>query len=178
MTNSLTATPTDSREGDFHAGHSSILEPPEGPDSAHGSRRQRRVGEGDDESASSSVCPPVRPSPEPASAWVTSRSSALRTRVRRPGDTLDPGSVRLRPAAGCLGRHRAGRAGHPHFPAPVCPDTMMASGWSWGVPARSLGAIRSRKMRALSALERTYRVRSASVTQYPAVRPGGGHTRR
>lgn len=37
----------------------------------------------------------------------------LRTPVRRPGDTHDPGSIRLRFAAGRLGRHRAGRTGQP-----------------------------------------------------------------
>jgi hypothetical protein len=34
MTNSLTATPTSLQEPDVHPGHSPILEPPEGPESA------------------------------------------------------------------------------------------------------------------------------------------------
>ncbi|MCQ1580412.1 hypothetical protein [Streptomyces parvus] len=34
MTSPLTATPTDPQETDFHPGHTPILEPPEGPDSA------------------------------------------------------------------------------------------------------------------------------------------------
>ncbi|MGW6145807.1 hypothetical protein [Streptomyces sp. NPDC055140] len=34
MTTSLTAAPTNPQENDFHPGHSPILEPPEGPESA------------------------------------------------------------------------------------------------------------------------------------------------
>ncbi|MFI9772215.1 hypothetical protein ACIHJG_35935 [Streptomyces sp. NPDC052415] len=34
MTSPLTETPIDPQETDFHPGHTPILEPPEGPDSA------------------------------------------------------------------------------------------------------------------------------------------------